>query len=91
MCAASDKSISTLKCPDSMYMSFSYLPSSAKKPFKLAFQKGSPNFFWKYLLSLSVCLSVSSPLHFFFSFFIPQFQGFHTENTQIFTSFHSPE
>ena len=84
MGAAIDESISTLKSPD-CNLSFSYLPPGAKNHSNLP----SPPpffffFFWKYLLSLSV----SSPLHFFF---IPQCQGFHTENTPIFTCFHSPE
>ena len=73
MCAASDESISTLKCPDCS-LSFSYLLSGAKKSFKLAFTPPPPLFF---LEVSSLSLTVSSPFHFFF---IPQCQGFHTEN-----------
>ena len=56
LCAATDRSISTLKSPNCS-LSFSYLPSGAKKSFKLAFTP--PPFFWKYLLSLSFLPSTS--------------------------------
>ena len=73
-----DESISTLKCPDCS-LSFSYLLSGAKKSFKLAFTPPPPFIFLEVSsLSLSLSLSLSSPFHFFF---IPQCQGFHTENT----------
>ena len=51
MCAASDESISTLKCPDCS-LSFSYLLSGAKKSFKLAFTPPPPPFFLEASLSL---------------------------------------
>ena len=87
MRATSDESISTLNCPDCS-LSFSYLPSGAKKSFKLPF---TPPFFGSiFSLSSSSSSSSSSPINFFF-FFIPQCQGLHTENTQVFLCFHSPE
>ena len=52
MWAASDESISTLKCPDCS-LSFSYLLSGAKKAFKLAF---TPPFFFGSIFSLSLSL-----------------------------------
>ena len=64
MCAASDESISTLKCPDCS-MSFSCLPYSAKKSFQLAFTPPPP-FFVKYLFSLCLCLSLLPSTSFLF-------------------------
>ena len=61
MCAATDESISTLKSPDCS-LSFSYLPSCAKKSFKLAF---TPPFFFFEVSSLSLSLLPSTS---FFSF-----------------------
>ena len=60
MCAASDESVSTLKCPDCS-LSFSYLLSGAKKSFKVAF---TPPFFFLEVSSLSLCL-FSLPLLFY--------------------------
>ena len=64
MCAASDESISTLNCPDCC-LSFYYLLSGAKKPFKLAFTP-PPFFFLGSIFSLSLCL-FSLPLLFYSS------------------------
>ena len=59
MRAASDESISTLKCPDCS-LSFSYLLSGAKKSFKLAFTP--PLFFFGSIFSFSVSLFSLPPL-----------------------------
>ena len=79
MCAASDESISNLKCPDCS-LSFSYLLSGAKKSFKLAFTP-PPFFFWQYLLSLSVSLCLFSlPLLFYSS--LPRLPHSNTSNNK---------
>ena len=64
MSAASDESISTLKCPDCS-LSFSYLPSCAKKPFNLAFTP--PPLFFGSIFSLSLSLLPSTQSFLFLS------------------------
>ena len=79
MCAATDESISTLKSPDCS-LSFSYLPSWAKKSFKLAF---TPLFFFGSIFSLS--LSLFSPPLLFIFFYSSVPQGFpHRKHTNIY-------